>query len=342
MLKKYSVNRTTAIVLLIVLIIVIMIGAKRLLIPVTWSLIFSFIMYPVARRMEARRIPRVVSSLIATFIFMLIGFSILFFLVYESYHILHSNHVLNAGTKERIEESIGSLEESLGLNVFDPSQLFSEKNYKTILGWLAANISGLGEDIITLTLIPMYLFFILNYRSLLRKFIRSYYEGEQFERVGTMIKKSYHSIHQYLRGTLFLTVAAIVLTYFILLAFGVHYAFFFAVLLAILNLIPYIGNLVAFAIVLAFVWATKPGEYVLYVLIALYVSNIIQENFLRPKLVGDSMEVNAAVIFTAVFIGGLIWGFSGMVLFIPLAGIAKAIIDSNPKWQTFSIFFEST
>jgi len=67
----------------------------------------------------------------------------------------------------------------------------------------------------------------------------------------------------------------------------------------------------------------------------------VQENFLRPKLLGDSMEVNAAIIFTAVFIGGLIWGFSGMVLFIPLAGVTKAVIDSNPKWSAFGIFFES-
>jgi len=53
------------------------------------------------------------------------------------------------------------------------------------------------------------------------------------------------------------------------------------------------------------------------------------------------MEMNAGVVFTSVIIGGLIWGFSGMILFIPLSGIVKAFLDSSPSSKSFSVFFES-
>ncbi len=92
-------------------------------------------------------------------------------------------------------------------------------------------------------------------------------------------------------------------------------------------------------VVLFFVWVTKEEGYtVLFVGLALYGANLVQENFLRPLLVGDKMKMNAMVVFTAVVVGGMIWGFSGMVLFIPLLGVLKALFDSNPKWQAYSIF----
>jgi predicted PurR-regulated permease PerM len=114
------------------------------------------------------------------------------------------------------------------------------------------------------------------------------------------------------------------------------------VFVAVLNLIPYIGNLAAFVVLLMFVWITKDsGAIVFFVALSLWLSNMIQENFLRPKLIGDKMEMNAMMVFTAVVVGGMIWGFSGMVLFIPLLGILQALLNSNPEWKPFAVFFEA-
>lgn len=66
-----------------------------------------------------------------------------------------------------------------------------------------------------------------------------------------------------------------------------------------------------------------------------------KENFLRPKLIGDKMEMNAMMVFTAVVVGGMIWGFSGMVLFIPMLGVLQALLNSNPLWKPYTIFFEA-
>jgi predicted PurR-regulated permease PerM len=180
------------------------------------------------------------------------------------------------------------------------------------------------------------------YRGHFVKFIHQRYEGSTQTQALDFVSKAKASIDNYIKGTLILTGVSAVMTYVILLLFGIKAAFFFGVFLAILNLIPYVGNLIGMVVILAFAFvSTDSVSTTVFIAIAIYVSNLIQENFLKPKLIGDKMEMNAAVVFTSVIIGGLIWGFSGMILFIPLGGIAKAFLDSSPASKSFSVFFES-
>ena len=74
-------------------------------------------------------------------------------------------------------------------------------------------------------------------------------------------------------------------------------------------------------------------------MLALFVANFLQDNFVRPMLMGDKMKLNAFVIFVSIIIGGMIWGVSGMILFIPITGIIKVILESNKQTEHYSIFF---
>ncbi|MDZ7645696.1 MAG: AI-2E family transporter [Cytophagales bacterium] len=206
----------------------------------------------------------------------------------------------------------------------------------------ASNVSAISEDLVMITLIPMYIFFILLYRGHLIKFIHQRYEGSVQTQALAFVGKAKESINNYIKGTLILTGISAVMTYVILLLFGIKAAFFFGVFLAILNLIPYVGNLIGMIVILVFAFVSKDSiSTTLLIAVTIYISNLIQENFLKPKLIGDKMEMNAGVVFTSVIIGGLIWGFSGMILFIPLSGIVKAFLDSSPSSKSFSVFFES-
>lgn len=172
--------------------------------------------------------------------------------------------------------------------------------------------------------------------------MESTFKGGELESMRTFFTSAKNSIQNYLAGTLLLTGVSAIMSFVILLFCGIHYAFFFAVFIAVLNLLPYIGNLIAFAVVLVFVWITKESMgIVLLVGGLLYASNLVQENFLRPKMVGDKMEMNAMMVFSAVILGGMIWGFSGMVLFIPLLGILQALLNSKKEWKGYAIFFKS-
>jgi predicted PurR-regulated permease PerM len=53
--------------------------------------------------------------------------------------------------------------------------------------------------------------------------------------------------------------------------------------------------------------------------------------------VGGYVKVNPFATILAVFIGGMIWGVVGMILFIPLTGIFKIICDTVPSLNRFSL-----
>ncbi len=340
--KPARLYKLTAFVALVVLLIAIMVAGAQLLIPFAWAFLFSFVMTPLCERLE-RRLSRSSSAAIATLIFCILSGSILFYLVYQAILILQNEPVLYDKLKGGIDDLIATIETQLGIPVLDSTESpVNENNFRQIIGFFARGISGIGENLITITLIPMYLFFILNYRGLAHRFVINKYEGEMLTEVEAFVSRSQSSIRNYLSGTLVLTGVSAVMSFVILLAFGISYAFFFGVFIAVLNLIPYIGNLLAVGIVLVFAWVTKDsGLTVLFIAIALYVSNMVQENFLRPKLIGDKMEMNAMMVFSAVVVGGMIWGFSGMVLFIPLLGILQALLNSHPSWRPYAIFFET-
>jgi len=326
--------------LLIIIFIAILITGKSILVPAAWALIFAFIGLPIAQFLERKKTGRVTSSVVATVFTMIFLGLIFFFLFYEATSILTSQEDVYSKLKDKIELAIHQLESQFGIQIM--SELEGDSSSNNMIKALATQIISMGKNLVTITLIPMYMFFILNYRGLLRKFIERRYEGEVRERVTTFLENAKQSISNYLKGTLLLTGISTVMTLVVLLIFGVKYAFFFSLFVAVLNLIPYIGNLIAIVVVLLFTFITKDStSTVIFIFIALYISNLIQENFLRPKFLGDKMEMNAAVVFTSALAGGLIWGVSGLILFIPLTGVVKAFIDSNPSWKSFAVFFES-
>ena len=343
-IKSDHVVRVAAWMIILSLLLTLMILGQQLLIPLTWALVFAFILFPACDWMEEKGIGRTWSSLIATVLFTILSGVILFYLVYQSVRILQQEGAVYGTLKDAFENSRNWFYEKLGLEIFHPDEgaQIGTDSLGQILNFAAREISSIGKNIVTITLIPMFLFFLLLYRGIATKFTRSRYEGKRLEQLENFFTRSEYSIQNYLLGTLILTGVTSAMAFVILLLFGVKYAFFFSIFIGILNLIPYIGNLAAFVVVLLFVYVTKQDIGItIFCGLALYAANLIQENVLRPKLVGDKMEMNAMVVFTAVIVGGMIWGFSGMVLLIPLLGILKSLFDSDPDLQVYAILFES-
>jgi|GEM_PF-1605921 predicted PurR-regulated permease PerM len=330
----------TIFLLFATLVVMAMLAGGQLLIPFVWAFLFSYVMMPLAVFLE-KKLSRSSAAIIATLVFVIVSGLILFFLIYEAIRIMRNEAVLFEKIRAAVDQIHQHFESLTGVRLSDTANATNTEGLRGVINWFAKQIVGIGENVVTLTLIPMYLFFILNYRGLLPSFVEKRYSGDRKKDMELFFAKAEFSIQNYLLGTLILTGVSTVMSFLILLAFGINYAFFFAVFIALLNLIPYVGNLAAFLVVLMFVWITKDsGSAVFFVGLTLWLSNVVQENFLRPKLIGDKMEMNAMMVFTAVVVGGMIWGFSGMVLFIPLLGILQALLNSRPEWRPYAVFFE--
>ena len=119
---------------------------------------------------------------------------------------------------------------------------------------------------------------------------------------------------------------------------GVENALFFAVLCGLLEIVPFIGNLMGTGLTVLAVMAQGGNSKVLVgVLITYFLVQFIQTYILEPIIVGEQVNINPLFTIMAIVLGELVWGVAGMILAVPLLllGMAKIICDSYPHLQPY-------
>ncbi len=122
------------------------------------------------------------------------------------------------------------------------------------------------------------------------------------------------------------------------LILGIHYALFLALVAALLNLVPYIGMLVAniFCMIITFVFSENIYDGV-WVGVILAAVQFIDNNFIMTLIVGSKVKINALMTLFGVLAGGAIWGISGMFLSIPALAVLKVIFDRVDSLKPYGI-----
>jgi predicted PurR-regulated permease PerM len=67
--------------------------------------------------------------------------------------------------------------------------------------------------------------------------------------------------------------------------------------------------------------------YALYVLIAYYIIQLIDNHYISPYIVASKVKINALFSVIVVLVGNAIWGIPGMFLAVPVLAIVKLICD---------------
>ena len=187
----------------------------------------------------------------------------------------------------------------------------------------------------TFLIMPVYVFFIIYYKPLLMEFFARLFPKNAHAMVVDVLTQTKSLVQSYLFGLLIEAALVAALNSAALLIIGIEYAILIGVIGALLNVIPYIGGLVAVALPMLLAFATKTPADALYVLIAYIVVQFIDNNFFVPKIVASKVKINALVSIIVVLIGNALWGVPGMFLSIPLTAIVKVIFDRIPSLEAF-------
>jgi len=179
-----------------------------------------------------------------------------------------------------------------------------------------------------LVLIPIYTFLLLLYRKMVVSFLLKMVTEQHSPVVHTILNKTKEVIKGYIvgLGIEMLIVAMMIFVGFTVL--GVKYALLLSLIVAVLNLIPYLGIFTALVLSVLITFTTDNAGTVLGVAIVVVCTHIIDSNFLLPKVVGSKVKINALVTILGVILGEHLWGISGMFLAIPIIAILKVVFDS--------------
>lgn len=194
--------------------------------------------------------------------------------------------------------------------------------------FIGATFLTITESLIFLVLLPIYTFLMLYYRDMIRRFLVSIFAERHRSDVEAVISESRHIVHGYMVGLMIemAIVATINISGFLIV--GIKYAFFLGVLAAILNLIPYIGMLIATLFCMLVTVSTSNNlTDVLLVFIVLITVQFIDNNIIMPKVVSSKVKINALITILGVLVGGTLCGLAGMFLSIPVIAIFKSIFD---------------
>jgi len=306
--------------------------AQGIIVPLVFAIIIAIVLHPVVNFFVKKKINRVVAIIITIFLTFLI-ISLIAVLLYsqvsqfsQSWPILVDK--FTAILNQTITGASGYFDVSQKVihEWIDKAQGELLNISKAALG---ETLMTIGSGIMVLLLVPVYVFILLFYQSLLIEFVHRLFGKSDQSQVSEIVSQIKSVIQLYLVGLVIEAVIIAVLNSAALLALGIEYAILLGIIGALLNVIPYIGGLVAVALPMIVALATKSsGMYSLYVLVLYYIIQLIDNNYIVPIIVSSKVKINALFSILVVFAGNALWGVSGMFLSIPLLAIVKLIFDN--------------
>ena len=324
-----------------VIIIGILILAKSFLIPLAWSLLIGLASFRLLNKLENKYgISRMASSSVFVLFILLILFVLTYFFYREIVVIIKGIPNFSASLIASIQEILDSVA-VYGIHLPTVDQSHINSWVTSNFGAIVKALAGFGKNIGEIFLIAVYLFFILYYRDNYLNYLRFKEKSySQFVKVKEKVTEIADVISGFLYGLLAITVISVVLLYVIFLLIGLKFAMFFAVMAALLSLIPYLGNLAGIVIVVLFASVSSDGIVLpMLTLVGMIFTNALKSYVFKPFIIGHKINLNAFVIFLSVILGGLIWGVSGMILFMPFAGIVKILLEYNEKTRPLVALF---
>jgi len=323
--------RTGIFVIGLVALLALLYVARGIIVPFIFAVIIAIVLHPIVLFFVRKKINRLISIIITLFF---------------SFVIVTSLALLLASQIARFGESWPLLIEKVTLASDDFIVWLAgylDINQQSIRDWLAdikpelMGMSGeafsktlmdIGNSIVVVLLIPVYVFMLLFYQPILIEFFRRLFGSDNKSKVNEIITQIKTVIQQYLVGLVIEILLVAALEIIALLLLGIEYALLLGIIGALLNLIPYIGGLVAVALPMMVALVTKTSPwYAFYVLVIYYAIQLIDNNYIVPKIVASKVKINALFSILAVLVGNVIWGIPGMFLSIPLLAIMKLISD---------------
>lgn len=202
---------------------------------------------------------------------------------------------------------------------------------------VGTTFSTLSTAVEYTVLVPIYTFLFLLYRNLIVRFLIACFKEHHSEAVASILGRTKYVIRNYIFGLLIEMLIVAVLLFIGFMIVGAKYALLMAFIVALLNLIPYLGVLTA-AIICMIITATS-GQLVtmIGVLVVVSIVHLIDSNILLPKVVGSKVKINALVTIVGVIIGNQIWGIPGMFLAVPMMAILKVFFDGVDDLKPWGI-----
>ena len=319
--------KSTIIVSGLILVVYVFAQLADILVPLAFAAFLAILLNPLSNRFENWGIPKAFSILLSILIAALAVAGILYFLSTQIAQFSESLPMLEKKFGAITNDLKNWLATNFNMPISKQDKMIKDA-VDSMPAMLGKTLGGLLGVLAIVFLLPVYIFLMLFYKTLILNFLYEVFAEENSKQVGEVLKETKTAIQSYIVGLLIemIIVAAMNSTALILL--GVKYGLLIGVIGAILNLIPYLGGIVAIALPVIMATVTKDGYTTQLLVIGAYaVIQFIDNNILVPRIVSSKVQINALISIIIVLLGNALWGVAGMFLSIPFVAVLKIIFD---------------
>ncbi|MDR8390102.1 AI-2E family transporter [Aliifodinibius sp. S!AR15-10] len=307
-------------------IIAALIITKNLLVPFFLSVLFAYMLYPAAERLEGHGIPRIATN----FILIIVSLSVVIATLYLIAVLITTFSQDLPQIREQFQENMKYVQYALGdlIGVSKAQQDAIMNNLGNTGQYLRQFFTATANSILAIGLIPVYTFLLLFYRNKFREFISQIVTSEQEDTVQNIIDQAAEVVPKYMKGLFLVCLILVGLNSLGFYLIGVKYALLFGIVAALFNLIPYLGTVIGYGLVFIFVLSTQSPGLALGVIIQFFIIQFLENNILTPNITGSYVKINPLVTILSLIAGGMIWGLPGMFLIIPYLAMLKIVCEN--------------
>lgn len=208
----------------------------------------------------------------------------------------------------------------------------------------ASAIDVTVDTIVTILSTVMLLYFLLASGDLLlRKLIALSPEREDKLRMVGIVRAIQKEIGRYFATITLVNVGLGTATGLVLWALDMPTPLVWGVAVALLNFLPYIGPLIATAMLTAVALLTFDTPFdIIAPPAAFLLLNFIEDQLVLPYLFGRRFSINPVVIFIWVLFWAWMWGVGGLLLAVPMLVAVRICADRIPRFQSLAVILSRT
>ncbi|MFD0588239.1 AI-2E family transporter [Paenibacillus sp. GCM10027627] len=304
---------------------------KAVLGPFIIAMIISYVLNPIVTLLHERKVPRTIAVLLIYAVFCAV---IAVLLVNLIPMFINQVQELNRHIPElsmRAQNLVTDINNTSFLPAsfrdgVDKALLGMEKRVSEALFDFVNNIGKVLSAVFVAFIIPFLAFYILKDFDVFERTVITYVPKAHRKNTVRLMKDIDHALGSYIRGQFLVCLIVGILAYCGYLLIGMPYALLLAGIVAITNVIPYLGPFFGAAPALLMA-STVSLKMMILVAVVNTACQILEGNVISPQVVGRTLHMHPLLIIFALLVGGEIAGIVGMILAVPIFAACKVIVQ---------------
>jgi len=313
---------------------------RSLFIPLSFSLLFALSIYPAVRFLESRGMSRTFAILPPMLLLMAVVTGFLILIIWILDDISTGLPALWPLIESALSKISVQLERELGVSSADQLDfmykqlaIIKEKAGSLVL----SSLTKTAEAFIMLILIPILVYLLLFNRHKLIQFVIQILDVKWSHVIRPAAHKAVYTFFRYLQGLLIVYTLVGLLNSLGLWALGIPNPWLFGFMAAVLTAIPFVGIMIGsipplmLSIVMFDSWMYPAGVIAIFMVV-----QYLEANLIFPLAVGNRLHLNILMVIIVMLAGTLLWGASGLVIFLPALAIFRVVAEEIPSLQNWS------